>query len=118
MQAPTHKTVNGIDIPLTEQEKAEIVAEWTANLNDLNAYKQGIDSKVQALVDNKCKEYRYDNIAQVTQFAAVEGEFQSEAIGLLDWNARVWEMTEAHILSVTEIPNIDFIETLPIFVKN
>jgi hypothetical protein len=115
MQAPTHKTVNGIDIPLTEQEKAEIVAEWTANLNDLNAYKQGIDSKVQGLVDLECLKHRYDNIAQVTQFAAVEGEFQSEAIGLLDWNARVWEMTEAHISEVTDIPANDFIETLPTF---
>jgi hypothetical protein len=115
MQAPTHKTVNGISIPLTEQEKAEIVAEWTANLNDINAYKQGIDNTVQALVDNKCKEYRYDNIAQVTQFAAVEGEFQSEAISLLDWNARVWELTEAHISDVTDIPANDFINTLPTF---
>jgi hypothetical protein len=115
MQAPTHKTVNGIDIPLTEQEKAEILAEWTANLNDLNAYKQGIDSKVQALVDSECLKHRYDNIVQVTQFAAVEGEYQSEAIQLLDWNARVWEMTEAHISEVTDIPANDFINTLPTF---
>jgi hypothetical protein len=115
MELPTHKNVNGVDVPLTEQEKADIIAEWEANLNDINAYKQGIDNTVQALVDNKCKEYRYDNIAQVTQFAAVEGEFQSEAISLLDWNARVWELTEAHVLSVTEIPNIDFIKTLPTF---
>jgi hypothetical protein len=45
----------------------------------------------------------------------VEGEYQSEAIQLLDWNARVWEMTEAHVLSVTEIPTEDFIQTLPIY---
>jgi len=115
MEAPTHKNVNGVQIPLTEQEKAEIVAEWNANLNDLNAYKQGIDSKVQALVDSECLKHRYDNIAQVTQFAAVEGEFQAEAIALLDWNARVWEMTEAHISSIAEIPQTDFINTLPTF---
>jgi hypothetical protein len=115
METPTHKNVNGIDIPLTEQEKADIIAEWNVNLNDLNAYKQNIDSKVQALVDSECQKHRYDNIAQVTQFAAVEGEFQLEAIGLLDWNARVWELTEAHIANTTEIPTGDFINTLPIF---
>jgi hypothetical protein len=115
MEAPTHKKVNGINVPLTDQEKADILAAWEAARNDINAYKQGIDNAVQALIDNKCKEYRYDNIAQVTQFAAVEGEFQSEAISLLDWNARLWELTEAHVLSVTEIPNIDFIKTLPTF---
>ena len=115
MEIPTHKNVNGVNIPLTEQEKAEIIAEWTANLNDLNAYKQGIDSKVQALIDSECQKHRYDNIAQVNQFAAVEGEFQSEAIALLDWNARVWELTEAHISTVTEIPSEDFILTLPTF---
>ena len=115
MELPTHKNVNGIEVPLTDQEKAEIVAEWNANLNDLNAYKQGIDSKVQALIDSECIKHRYDNIAQVTQFAAVDGEFQAEAIALLDWNARLWELTEAHISSVTEIPANDFINTLPTF---
>jgi hypothetical protein len=113
MELPTHKNVNGIEVPLTEQEKAEIVAEWNANLNDLNAYKQSIDSKVQALIDSECIKHRYDNIQQVTQFAAVEGEYKNEALALLDWNARVWEMTEAHISSVTEIPQTDFILTLP-----
>lgn len=115
MELPTHKNINGADVPLTEQEKSDILAEWEANLNDINAYKQRIDNAVQALVDTKCKDYRYDNIAQVTQFAAVDGEYQSEAIQLLDWNARVWELTEAHVLSVTEIPTEDFIQTLPIY---
>jgi hypothetical protein len=101
-----------VAIPFTPEEQAEFEAWQIANLQD---YKQNIDSKVQALIDSECLKHRYDNIAQVNQFAAVEGEFQLEAIGLLDWNARVWEMTEAHIGNVIEIPAIDFITTLPTF---
>jgi len=101
-----------VEIPFTAQEQADFEAWQVASIDD---YKQGIDSKVQALIDSECIKHRYDNIAQVTQFSAVEGEFQSEAIALLDWNARVWEMTEAHISTVTEIPSEDFILTLPIY---
>jgi 5-methylcytosine-specific restriction endonuclease McrBC GTP-binding regulatory subunit McrB len=82
---------------------------------DLDGYKNKIDTDVQELLNAKAKEYRYDNMEQVTQFAAVEGEFQNEAIGLLEWNARIWELTEAHIATVTEIPTEDFILTLPTF---
>lgn len=115
MEIPTHKNVNGVDVELTEQEKAEIFAEWQANINNLANYKQGIDNKVQALIDRECLKHRYDNIAQVTQFATVEGEYQQEALSLLEWNARVWELTEAHIANTTIIPNEDFILTLPIY---
>lgn len=102
-----------VAIPMSAEEEADFLA--TQNIFTLEQYKQGIDEKVQALVDAECKKYRYDNISQVTQFAAVEGEFQGEAISLLDWNARVWELTEAHIANTTEIPTEDFINTLPIF---
>ncbi len=102
-----------VEIPMTPEEEADFLA--TQNIITIEQYKQGIDEQVQALIDTECKKYRYDNIAQVTQFATVEGEFQFEAIALLDWNARVWELTEAHISTVTEIPAIDFITTLPIF---
>lgn len=44
-------------------------------------------------------------------------EWVDEAIGLLEWNARVWELTEAHIATITEIPAFDFIATLPTFEK-
>jgi hypothetical protein len=82
---------------------------------DLEGYKNRIDSEVQQLLDNKAKEYRYDNMQQVTQFATVENEYQDEAIALLEWNARVWELTEAHVAEVIEIPTEDFILTLPTY---
>ncbi len=104
-----------VEIPMTPEEEAELI-QWQADLAaDLTDYKQGIDTKVQTLIDTECQKYRYDNILQVNQFAAVENGFQSEAIALLDWNARVWELTEAHIAEVSQIPDFDFIETLPAF---
>ena len=115
MERPTHKIVNGVSVELTQEEADAIWNEWQSNLSDVNAYKQGIDSSVQVLIDTECQKYRYDNIAQVTQFATVEGEYQQEALALLEWNARVWELTEAHIATITEIPAFDFIATLPTF---
>ena len=102
-----------VEIPMTPEEEAEFLA--TQNIITIEQYKKNIDEQVQVLIDSECQKHRYDNIAQVTQFAAVEGEFQSEAIVLLEWNARVWELTEAHLNIVTQIPTEDFINTLPTF---
>ena len=102
-----------VEIPMTPEEEAEFLA--TQNIITIEQYKKNIDEQVQALIDNECLKHRYDNIAQVTQFAAVGGEYQQEAISLLEWNARVWELTEAHIANTTTIPNEDFILTLPIY---
>ena len=108
-----HRLVNGEKVYLTDSEIESLKAEQLAYNNDLTNYKQNIDIQVQILIDKKCQELRYDNIYQVTQFATVEGEYQLEAVKLLEWNARVWELTETHIANVTEIPNFDFIATLP-----
>lgn len=115
MERPTHKLVGDERIELTDDEADAIMAEWEANLADIVPYKQSIDTKVQQLLDAKAIEYRYDNMQQVAQFSNVDNEYQAEALDLLDWNARVWELTEAHIAEVSEIPDYDFIETLPKF---
>ena len=82
---------------------------------DLEGYKNKIDTDVQELLNAKAKEFRYDDMQQVTQFATVDNEFIEEATRLLEWNATVWELTEAHVETVTEIPTEDFILTLPTF---
>lgn len=110
-----NRIVNGIKVYLTDAEIATLQAEQLAYSNDLTLYKQNIDIKAQALIDRECVKYRYDNIYQVTQFATVEGEFQDEAIDLLNWNARIWELTELHVNTITEIPTTDFIQTLPAY---
>jgi hypothetical protein len=118
MERPTHKIVNGVSVELTQEEADAIWNEWQANLADISAYKDDIDRRVQQLLDDTAKLYRYDNMQQVTQFATVDNEFNAEAVSLLAWNATIWELTEAHIANVTEIPTFDFIATLPSYGGN
>lgn len=53
--------------------------------------KAEIAGTIQAMLDNKAKELRYDNMMSVRSYAGYENPFQAEAQALAVWCATVWQ---------------------------
>ncbi len=113
MERPTHKLVGNERIELTDAEADAIMAEWEANINNFDDYKLRVTTEVQTFLDNTARQYWYDNMNEVAQFAYTENVWQNEAQQLLVWNATVWQFTQAHFdtNTITE----GFVDTLPAF---
>lgn len=70
-----------------------------------------INNAIQNMLDDKAKEYRYDNIMSVRSYAGYANSFQAEAQVLAIWAADCWvkagEIEQEVIAGVRELPTIE-----------
>lgn len=115
---PLYRTVDGVQVELTPEEEAEVLAEWAANTptdeDRLNEYKNTTTQAVQKMINDTVKNYWYDSIDEVPQFSVVDNQWKNEATQILEWNASTWELVNTYYSNLTlETINPDFINTLP-----
>lgn len=107
------KMVNGLEVICTEEEEAEILAEWARNAPKpptIQQQKEAISAAIQKLLDDKAKSLRYDSILSARSYAGYANPFQAEAIKLANWSADCWATAgniEAQVNSgVIPIPTV------------
>ncbi len=70
-----------------------------------------INNAIQNMLDDKAKEYRYDNIMSVRSYAGYANSFQAEAQVLAIWAADCWvkagEIEQEVIAGIRELPTIE-----------
>ena len=81
---------------------------------------KAFNNAIQTHLDNKAKEFRYDNIMSARSYAGYENPFQAEAQKLAVWASECWVVagqTETDVQSGNrEIPTVDvFLSELPLF---
>jgi len=82
--------------------------------------KKAFDNAIQAHLDNKAKEFHYDNIMSARSYAGYENPFQDEATKLAVWSSNCWVKAgdiEADVKSgKRDMPTIDeVLSELPVY---
>ena len=70
-----------------------------------------ISNAIQKMLDDKAKEYRYDNIMSVRSYAGYANSFQTEAQVLAIWAADCWakagEIEQDVITGKRQLPTVN-----------
>lgn len=80
-------------------------------------YCNSITQEIQNIVDNKAREFDYDDIKDVPTENFEGGVYQQEAISLLSWASNLWLLRDAYFKTLNSEQDINnnFIENLPKF---
>ncbi len=73
----------------TDAQIADKMQELKAELLVIEK-KEAFNNAIQTHLDNKAKEFRYDNIMSARSYAGYESAFQAEATSLAVWASACW----------------------------
>ena len=68
---------------------------------------QSIESSIQGMLDDKAKEFGYDNIVAACSYAGYPNKYQEEAVKLGTWRSDVWDKAYELQSSMTEVPTVE-----------
>lgn len=103
---------------ITEKERDILLSPSTEEL--INNQKRDISNIIQKILDDKSREFRYDNAMSVRSYTGFENPFKDECIGLSIWFANVWVKAgqiESDVLGgLRALPTVkEILSELPIY---
>jgi len=101
-------------------EQIELKAKELETQFILEQKQKAFNNAIQTHLDNKAKEFRYDNIMSARSYAGYENPFQAEAQKLAVWASNCWvkagEIEDDVKAGNREMPTVDeVLSELPIY---
>ena len=100
---------------ITDDEALSIVKS-----DELKQAQKAFNNAIQTHLDNKAKEFRYDNMMSARSYAGYENPFQAEAQNLAVWASNCWvkagDIEDDVQLGNRDMPTVDeVLNELPLF---